>query len=486
MIDDDQIRTMLEARAASPDRRLTDVARAVAAAHPRGTARQALRSPFSFVAGTAVLAAVALVLIVLPGRSLRPDTTRTSPPPFAATSDPSVNATMTPTPLSWEALTWYSGDDGQFERPGRNVFIQAVLHWRGAWIAVGSSLDLTSHHVAGLILHSDDGLTWRRDPDQADVQFDRLLSTPDEIFIVGSHREPDVGDRQGPTQPAIWASSDGRRWTEVSLPAGIDRQSMLLDVAIGGRGWLLRAIGVDGERWLVGNPNAGWKDVDLADGAFPNAYVHGVVGTDDGWMAYGATGADRGSNSGFIFGNPDNDRGAIWVSTDASTWTAAQLDNAGTSVGAIHRVSRGWIARGGDHGGCPRCVGRAQLLWRSDDGQTWTHLGLPTSHEYAMGWGGIASDGQRGLLFDLDSSRRLRIRETEDGVDWSVIDVFIDASAKTIEPTTGGVVGVGADAVVSFVGPSTSSLGHSWMAPQVAIAGTPPATAATQSPAPPP
>jgi hypothetical protein len=249
----------------------------------------------------------------------------------------------------------------------------------------------------------------------------------------------------------------------------------------------LRAYSIGGEeRWATGDPTSGWTEVKPADDAFPNADVRDIVGTDGGWMAFGMTGADRGSDSFFIYGDPKNDRGAVWSSPDGVTWTAAKMDDPGTSVASGYRLAGGWIAFGSDHRGCPRCVGRAQLLWRSDDGQTWTHLELPTSHEYALGWGGIASDGQRGLLFDMDESGRIRVRQTEDGHAWSDLSVFIDPSANHVMPDPAGVVGIGPNGLVSFVDPSTSSLDHFWMVPQVAIAGEPPASAATQSPAPPP
>jgi hypothetical protein len=136
MIDDDEIRGMLEARAGSPGYRLTDVARAIATEHPRDGARPTLRLAFSFVAGTAVIAVLALIFVVLPGRSQR-SLTPSSPPSMAATSRPLASASVTPAPVPWEALTWYSGDDGRFEQPRQNVFVQSVEYWRDAWIAVG-------------------------------------------------------------------------------------------------------------------------------------------------------------------------------------------------------------------------------------------------------------------------------------------------------------------------------------------------------------
>ena len=44
--------------------------------------------------------------------------------------------------------------------------------------------------------------------------------------------------------------------------------------------------------------------------------------------------------------------------------------------------------------------------------------------------------------------------------------MFIDASANHVMPATGGVVGIGPNAVVSFVDPSSGSLDHFWMVPQ--------------------
>jgi hypothetical protein len=351
----------------------------------------------------------------------------------------------------------------------------------------GYGLDLKSRHVAGLILRSEDGRTWNREPEQADVEFDRILTTSSQVFIVGSHRQPDIGDQHGLARPAIWSSADGRTWTEGSPPSEIDERWAFSNTAIGGPGWLMRAgkIGVDEERWWTGDPSSDWTEVSPAADAFPDAYVFDFVGTDDGWMAFGMTGADRGSDSLFAHGDPKNDRGAIWSSTDGITWIAAPIDDPGTSVTGVHRLARGWFAIGGDHGGCPRCLGGQSLLWRSDDGRTWSRLELETSLNKALGWGQIASDGHRGLLFDTDESGRIRVRQTEDGNGWLEIAVFIDVSAKGVQPATGGAVGVGPGGVVWFVDPATGPLDRFWMVPQVAIAGEPPASAATQSPAPP-
>ena len=102
---DDEIHAMLDARAGSPQHRLADVARAVAVAHPRVGARRTLRSLRWLTAGTAILLVVAVILVVLPGRSRQPDKLRSGQPPVDATSTPFANATATPAPVPWGALT---------------------------------------------------------------------------------------------------------------------------------------------------------------------------------------------------------------------------------------------------------------------------------------------------------------------------------------------------------------------------------------------
>lgn len=488
MIDDDLIQETLEARASASRPSLAHMARTVATSNPRVTARRGLRPVMSIAAATTAALIVATALLVLPGRSQRPGPSAGSPAPTLTTASPGATTTLAPALAKWSALTWYSGDDGEFEQAGKNVFMQAVEYWHDEWIAVGYSFDLTLRRVTGLVLHSDDGRIWSRDPGHEDTQFDRILMTPSALIVVGSHREPDIGDHTGPMRPAIWESSDGHDWVEVPMPASIDDRSVLLDVAIGGQGWLLRTgrIGVDQEGWLVGDPRTGWTDVTLNGDAFSDGYVQDIVGTAEGWLGAGMTGADWGSGNGLIFGDPKNDQGAFWRSTDGSNWIPAQIEHPGTGIVSIHQLAEGWIARGIDHGGCPRCVGARSLLWSSVDGQAWTPIDLDTSMNDALGWGLLATDGRRGLLFDVDESGRLRVRETRDGKHWSDIAVFLDSSAGALKPAIGGVIGVGSNGVVSFSDPSTESLDHFWMVPHAAIAGEPPASAATQSPAPPP
>ena len=122
-------------------------------------------------------------------------------------------------------------------------------------------------------------------------------------------------------------------------------------------------------------------------------------------------------------------------------------------------------------------------MWRSADGRSWTPLGVPSPQPEDIPRPLVASDGERGLLFGRDDVGRLTVHETSDGLAWTDIPVFFELAGGTTPAN--GVLAVGPKGVVSFVDPSTESLDNFWMVPQVAIAGEPPGSAATQSPAPP-
>ena len=89
---------------------------------------------------------------------------------------------------------------------------------------------------------------------------------------------------------------------------------------------------------LVGDPADGWREVAIDRGTFPGGEVRDFIGTPHGWMALGMTGIDPPTDG---FGDPSNDRGAIWWSDDGEHWTAANVERPGTSVSSMVVVAGG-------------------------------------------------------------------------------------------------------------------------------------------------
>ncbi len=498
MIDDERLREALEARAGDGRIDLADRARAVATDRPRSRAATRWRMGGlgqGLAVGLSALVVVVAVAGALGLRSPAPDPAAGpsgSPGPAASGSPvPSAPSTTGPTvppvePIEpWGALTWFAGDVDSFEDTEANTYLQSALWWRDRWFAVGYRFDLASKHVSGHVWTSPDGRSWSRADSWPDIQFDRIVGTADRLTIVGAHREADVGDTQGPTRASMWISTDGAEWTEAPFPAHDSEYWAVSSAAVGGHGWLVRTFDIDGrERWLAGDPVDGWRDIVIDPAAFADGQVNDVIATADGWMTFGMTGVDKALVETLgAFGDPSNDRGAIWSSLDGEHWTAAEIERPGTSVTAIVAAGDGWIATGTDHGGCPRCVGSSRrLLWRSDDGHRWSPIELDQVDE-AFASMRVESDGRRAAAFDHDDEGRLRLRETVDGVTWSNVEVFVEAPVA--QPAMlGGLIAVGPDSVLTFVDPSTSSLPYFWMVPQVGVAGPPPPGAATQPPAP--
>lgn len=497
MTDDDQLREALETRVGSARIALGDRARAVALAHPRSETlgrRRLVGLGQRLALGAATLAVTIVVVAAFGLRSPTPDRAAGPSPsaqPIVSGGGPSPTSAPTVAPVEpvapWGSLTWSAGDPDTFEDTGANTFVQSAVHWRDRWFAVGYRLHLATGHVSGHVWTSDDGRSWARDDSWPDIQFDRIVATADRLTIVGAHREPDIGDTQGPTRASMWTSADGSDWTEAPLPAHDSAYSVVWAAAAGGRGWLVRIGDVDGrERWLVGDPVDGWREIAIGPDAFPGGQLHGIIGTPDGWIAIGMTGLDPDSPDG-PYGDPSNDFGAIWWSDDGEHWTEADVERPGTSVGSVVAVARGWIATGTDHGGCPRCVGTSQrLVWRSDDGRRWSPVEIAQSGDNAFGGVLVASDGRRGVMFDTDAEGRLRVRETVDGLEWTAVDAVLDPSVGPAGRLSPSIVAVGPDGVLNFIDPSVRSEDHFWMVPQIALAGTPPGNGATQPPAPTP
>src|SRR5687768_8166013 len=228
MIDDDQLRDALEARVGNARITLGARARAVAVARPRsetGSRRRAVAWGRGLAVGAATLAVAIVVVAAFGLRSPTPD--RAAGPSSSAqpivSGGPTSSATTTVAPVEppepWRSLTWFAGDSTTFEDKGANTIVQSAVHWRGRWIVVGYRFDLVGRHVSGRIWTSDDGRSWTRADSWPDIQFDRIVASAERLTIVGAHREPDIGDTQGPTRASMWTSVDGSDWTEAPFPA---------------------------------------------------------------------------------------------------------------------------------------------------------------------------------------------------------------------------------------------------------------------------
>ena len=411
---------------------------------------------------------------------------------LARLADPAADApTLPPTPMPtsvpvppqpWTALTWTTRDASSFDLPG-NTYVQDAIALGDGFVAVGYTI--LDGRVNARLWTSPDGASWSLMPgDRLDLQFDRVIADDGELVIVGLHRAPDVGDEAGPMTAGMWRSSDGHDLAEVELPVELFEGRGIHAAAGGGAGWLLRVQGpAEPEQWLVGEPGGDWRAVDVASTLLVGGYVYDIVGTDDGWLATGLTGANLGGG-GYPLGDPDNHRGAIWTSTDGEQWTAATVERPGTSINQVVRVAGGWIAVGTDHGGCPGCLGRPTLAWRSDDGRSWAAVEDIEGEANHLGGFLLASDGRRAVGIDTIGGW-IQIRETTDGREWRTIAVLLAPPLEADSPLMFGRPTLGPKALIAFEHLSLDTRPeHLWALPYLAVPGPPPAGAVT--PAPPP
>jgi hypothetical protein len=248
------------------------------------------------------------------------------------------------------------------------------------------------------------------------------------LAIMGSHRAPDVGEKAGATTVAHWTSTDGRIWVESALPEELFAHQHVKAVAAGYAGWLIHTNDlINGhERWIFADRHGSWRTADVGS-AFEGSNVY-ITASESGWFAYGT----KGSQPAGVRGGRADDRGVIWLSSDAEHWEPASINRPGTGVHKIVRVAGGWIALGTDHHGCRACVDPTPLAWRSNDGRIWAPIDIGRPEMNRFGGLVMSSDGNRAIAIDT-VAERVRVRETTDGRTFRVIPNGFDVSVGTTQ-----------------------------------------------------
>jgi hypothetical protein len=341
-------------------------------------------------------------------------------------------------------LTWTVGDPSPFDYPGV-TYVNDAVWWRDTFVAVGYTIDESRVH--GRIWTSPDGLAWELEREERlDLVFDRIFVIGDGVAIMGSHRAPDVGEKEGATNPGLWTSTDGRIWVESALPEELFAHQHVKAMAASNTGWLIHANDlIDGhERWISGDKHGSWRTADVRS-AFGGGDVF-ITASESGWFAFGTKGSQP---AGAQAGDPADDRGAIWLSSDAEHWEPASINRPGTGVHRIVRVAGGWIALGTDHEGCRRCMDHTMLAWRSSDGRIWSPIEVGQSEMNRFGGLVLSSDGNRAIAIDT-VAERVRVREITDGRTFRVIPNGFDVSVGTTDLPDFSRPYVGPMGVVAF------------------------------------
>ncbi|WP_339156499.1 hypothetical protein [Actinomadura luteofluorescens] len=277
--------------------------------------------------------------------------------------------------------------DGGLAPPGGVP--EAVGASRRGWVAVGSRAG-----GGGAVWLSKDGKEWRRQPDAVGDVFGphdrvtRIVGTGDGFLAVGENSpKGDFSD----ARPAVWLSSDGRRWeARVGDQIGLQVQNggfSLVEAAANGDVILLEGLitpdskkpGPYRKVWRSDDAGRTWSTSDVPAPKGSRGLMIGGGG-GSGFLAMREMSA-----SGKLFGQ-------AFTSRDGRSWTkTGKLESAGYQrTNGIVSDGRGFTAvvvRGTD-----------VLLARTADGAAWKAAGSAESKAGREVLGAAAAGGQTVLV----------------------------------------------------------------------------------------
>ena len=262
-------------------------------------------------------------------------------------------------------------------------------------IWIGSRFVATASAGArGLILDSDDGVTWQEQLRGRKGEYlGGLAVGPTGVLAMGS-----IGRR-----PATWTSPDGLTWTvhPKAFPAA---------------------------------PDGSGFDEDIVS-------VTDVVATDDGWLAVGRRDPACQFNCDL-----DPIRAYLWTSGDGAHWTRVADRKAfhGGGMEAVARGDDGYVAAGLANGHA--------AIWTSSDGSKWSRVpDDPIFHGPKDMWAAEVDVAERdGIIvvtttFGSQDAARVRAWWSTDGRSWSKASVEHgrDAAVHSVTATPDGFLAVG-------------------------------------------
>lgn len=299
-------------------------------------------------------------------RSPAPSST-SSLSPTPAPSTPTPDATLEPTPAAignWREL------------PGEPVpYLHDLVGRANGFIGVGRTSDPQGAGPA--VWRSADGRAWTEVPIELEAELDPevleslyVLTADDRLVAIS-----------GTAALGVAESEDGRTWTYVSpeqdaCPADLAAHDKVV-VAVGGVGPC--------QMGGFGQPGA-WVSVDPADwtNAWPETgpgFLHGVVATAGGFVAWGTVAEDADSLVCEIgcFVDPVREpyAGAPWFSTDGASWQRLTdpAPFAGATIEGMATAEQGTLAIGwAPSADAPQL--QEIRAWMSNDGASWALLDI--------------------------------------------------------------------------------------------------------------
>lgn len=380
--------------------------------------------------GTAIAVAIALASCASPP---------TPSPAQPATSGPTSSAPA-PTPASAAPTTSESTGTWTLEASLSSFRVAGLVSLDGRIVAAGCVL-ATGICVGAAIGVLDSG-QWSAstlDGDPARLELSAVDAGDAGLIVVG--RAGDLAD------PATWraaalVSMDGQAW-RAAPNQGSFQGRVMVDVAeLPGEGWV--AVGttvtpstfVGFETWLSRDGLA-WE---LVASMEPNAVVGGVAAFAGGMIAWGTDCLD-------VCGHPT--RAILWTSGDGRTWTRVpeQLSLANAVVDSVIPTSGGALAVGSVYD--QDALGRG-AVWVTTDGSSWEQALLPGAAGHQSYRVVEAADGIVVIgAMNIGNGSTWRAWHAPDGMSWSpvpgsdvaaegmeLVSVSADVLAVAIQPTT--------------------------------------------------
>lgn len=207
-----------------------------------------------------------------------------------------------------------------------------------------------------------DQAAWRARDSQGEFVF------KDRIWVLGGWF-----DSFNPPPRDVWSSADGREWTLATPEAPWKHSDLPMSLAFKDRMWMMGGwyngrlpghsasaevwASSDGRRWEQVTANAGWS---------PRLAAATVEFKGRVWIL--------GGTENYYFGDDSNLKNDVWSSADGKTWKQ-HTANAGWSPRAYHQAAvlngKIYVFGGGNY------VPKYQAVndvWCSEDGDTWTRL----------------------------------------------------------------------------------------------------------------
>ncbi|MPZ54301.1 MAG: hypothetical protein GEU79_16490, partial [Acidimicrobiia bacterium] len=312
---------------------------------------------------------------------------------FAAASNGDMTVVVTGAEDGVIRAWWSDGSDFALaevaagDHQGSPISEIAVTTHDGGFMAIASDWE---SYVR--VWTSDDGQRWEPSPADglkgpADVY--ASISTPDGMLVAGSLRTANESSQED-FVPVLWRSSDGRKWEQLTSPAGSKPRGGLVSELVVTEDSII-AVGRKARRvafWRSTDGGDSWERSTIDGGESIDYHsVRSVARLDDALVGVGMVGDD-------LVGDPV----VLRSDDDGRTWTVSPFEN---PVAPGLEVSVGTTAAGGglwgstgryvdswtDPDACYRdlvaCQGGAgSVLLYSGDGKDWAEvdlesLGLP-------------------------------------------------------------------------------------------------------------